>query len=218
MNGHHNSTLLLKEMNHRVKNNLQLISSLLNIHAAQLENKAAKEAVLNAKRRISSIALIHRQLYKDSHASTVDIAEYIDDLVPFIKESLLTKEDGVVIKVDADKFQLSIEDAVSIGLMINETLTNSIRHGFKKVQHKEVSLTVKKSNKNIIQIVVKDSGSGIQKMISEKNSGFGYELIKMLASNYDGKIIVDDRINMITIDLHYKMYDLFSVNLNAKSK
>ena len=205
--------LLLKEMNHRVKNNLQLISSLLNIHAAQLEDKAAKDAVLNAKRRISSIALIHRQLYKEDQPATIDIAEYINDLIPFIIESLMPDKKDVNIEFDAQKFKLTVEDAVSIGLIINEVLTNSIRHGIKNQEKKEISIEVKKLNFNTIQIVAKDSGSGIQKVLSKKNSGFGYELIKMLASNYDGKVMVDDNENKITLELHFKMYDLTSVNI-----
>lgn len=207
--------LLLQEMNHRMKNNLQLISSLLNIHASQLDDKQAKEAVRNARMRISSISLIHKQLYKDKLVSTIDLADYVENLVPFIKESLALDNDDINIDVSAEPIDMPMEDAVSVGLIINEALTNSIRHGVKDLDRKEIKLEVKLTKANEIEIMVKDNGRGIQRMNDEKNTGFGSELIGTLVANFNGKTVIDDKLNQLTIYLKYKSSG-FNPGENAK--
>jgi len=196
--------LLLQEMNHRMKNNLQLISSLLNIHATQLDDKQAKEAVLNARMRISSISLIHKPLYKDKLVSTIDLADYVKNLVPFIKESLTYNIDDIHFDVKAEKIEMPMEEAVSVGLIINEALTNSIRHGVKDIENKEIKLEVKRTTDDNVQIVVRDNGVGIQRMKEKENAGFGYELINTLVGNFNGRTVIDDKINQLTIYLNYK--------------
>ncbi len=200
------ASLLLSEMNHRVKNNLQLISSLLNIQANQLEDKAAKNAIQESIQRISSIALIHRQLYKNNNkqSTKIDIAKYTNELIPFIKKLLITdQKNGVNINVNVQKIILSVDEAVSVGLIINETITNSIKHGIKGEANQTINLDVLKDGDGKIQIIVSDSGTGIQKMADEKNAGFGYELIHALVSNCHGNIKIDELKNMITIELNY---------------
>ncbi|NOX85820.1 MAG: sensor histidine kinase [Chlorobi bacterium] len=201
------ASLLLSEMNHRVKNNLQVISSLLNIQANQLEDKAAKNAIHDSIQRISSIALIHRQLYQKNnmHSTKIDIAEYTNELIPFIKKFLTANENEITINVNVQKIILPVDEAVSVGLIINETITNSLKHGIKDQKNKTINLDIRRDGNEKIQIVVKDSGTGIQRMADENNAGFGYELIHTLVSNYRGNLIIDEVKNMITIELDYEL-------------
>ena len=197
------ASLLLSEMNHRVKNNLQLVSSLLNIQANQLEDKTAKHAIQDSIQRISSIALIHRQLYKykNKHAAKINIEEYVKELIPFIKRSLTADENGIDIRMDVQNIVLPVEEAVSVGLILNETITNSIKHGLKGREKKVISLDIHKNGDDRIRIIVNDSGSGIQRMADKENVGFGYELINTLVSNYKGSLIIDKVKNEITVEL-----------------
>ncbi len=197
------ASLLLSEMNHRVKNNLQLISSLLNIQANQMEDRTAKNAIQDSIQRISSIALIHRQLYKykSKQSAKIDMAEYIKELIPFIKKSLIADENGIEIRMNVQNIVLPVEEAVSVGLILNETITNSIKHGLKDQKNKVIKLDVRKNRNDKIRIVVSDSGSGIQRMTDGKNVGFGYELINALVSNYEGSMVIDEEKNKITIEL-----------------
>jgi len=198
------ASVLMSEMNHRVKNNLQLVSSLLNIQANQLEDKTAKHAIQDSIQRISSIALIHRQLYKYANKQSVkiNVAEYVRELIPFIKKSVSAEKNGIDIHMNVQNIVLPVEEAVSVGLILNETITNSIKHGLKNQQKKEIDLDIKKNGDNKIRIIVSDNGWGIQQMAAGENLGFGYELIKTLVSNYKGNMIIDKVENKITIEMN----------------
>ncbi|HDO27185.1 MAG TPA: hypothetical protein ENH02_03625 [Bacteroidetes bacterium] len=194
------ASLLLGEMNHRVKNNLQLISSLLSLNARHLKNKEAKKAVNDAKNRIYSIALIHRQLYREDYLTAINISDYLNDLIPFIKDTLAGDEQGLTIKTDTDQFILSLEDAVSVGLILNELVTNSVKYGIKKNKGL-ISVRVKLNKPNGVLLTVEDNGKKIKTIMNKKNYNFGLKLVETLVSNYNGKINVDEKTNRITIEL-----------------
>ena len=187
-------------MNHRVKNNLQLISSLLSLNARHLKNKEAKKAVNDAKNRIYSIALIHRQLYREDYLTAINISDYLNDLIPFIKDTLAGDEQGLTIKTDTDQFILSLEDAVSVGLILNELVTNSVKYGIKKNKGL-ISVRVKLNKPNGVLLTVEDNGKKIKTIMNKKNYNFGLKLVETLVSNYNGKINVDEKTNRITIEL-----------------
>jgi len=195
------TTLLLKEMNHRVKNNLQLISSLLSLHARELKNREAKKAILDARNRIYSIALIHRQLYQEGNLTMVNITNYLNDLIPYIKDTLIRDDAGITIKIDSDQFVISLENAVSVGLILNELVTNSIKHSIKKSKEKQVVISIKLEKENRLCLSVEDNGEGLQNMKDDENFHFGLNLVQTLVSNYDGNMDFDKYKNKITIDL-----------------
>ena len=195
--------LLLKEMNHRVKNNLQLITSLLNIHAKKTINITAKKALLDAKNRVHSIALIHEKLYLDIDIDTVDIADYLDDLTQNMKASIPTeKKDSLAISSQCDHFRLNLADAVSVGLILNEMITNAVQHSLQEVEEKEIIVQVKKLSEEQLELSLVDNGSGLENILDEDKRGFGIELIETLTASFNGKLFVNKALNKLVVKLN----------------
>ncbi len=194
--------LLLKEMNHRVKNNLQLITSLLNIHAQKLKNATAKKALMDAKNRVHSIALIHERLYHEKDIDTIDIADYLDNLIINIKNSHTAGVKGSLnINSRCDPFRLTFGDAVSVGLILNEMITNAITHGLQKTDKKEIMVEVSKLGEAHLQLSVLDNGIGLENILNPEKRGFGIELIETLVASYEGKVFVDKNLNKLIVEL-----------------
>src|SRR5690625_1691740 len=122
--------ILLKEIHHRVKNNLQIISSLLSLQSRQLESPQAREAMQSSRNRIKSMALIHQKLYQDEDLVGVDIAEYIDKLTVSLASSYKTSTGNIEIKTDVDPMKLDVDTIIPIGLILNELISNSFKYAF----------------------------------------------------------------------------------------
>lgn len=196
--------ILFREMNHRVKNNLQLISSLLNIQAQKLTNESSQKALLDAKSRVHSISLVHKQLYKKSNYSEVDLAVYIDDLLIYIGDTVPGFKKDIEFNCACDHLPLRVEDAVSIGLIINELITNSIQHAESFNGEKIIDLTISVNELQTLLISIEDNGTGLHDYIDNESKGFGFELIDTLVLNFEGKFNVDPIKNKILIELHLK--------------
>jgi len=193
--------LLLKEMNHRIKNNLQMISSLLSIHAESSKSKATQKALLDAQNRIYSIALIHRQLYREDNLAKIDIAKYVDDLIPFVKESFPLIDESIQIKSLCTHVLLDIEEAVLLGLILNELLTNSVEHGIIKGQQLIIKVLVYYMENNELYVSVENNGKRLDKVKMLNSKQFGMELVGALASSFDGKMIIDEDENRVALRL-----------------
>ena len=195
------SSLLLKEMNHRVKNNLQLISSLLDIQAEKLPDDNTRKAIEDVRNRIFSIALIHKRLYSDPNVPMVEISTFVDDLIPHILDLKPFGEEKIDLIKKIDCPALKIEDAVSIGLILNELITNSIIHGLSKGENKRLEVILQQKAKTKLFISVADNGSGIIEFVNNDSESFGFELVETLVNDYDGSISIDENQNRISIVL-----------------
>jgi two-component sensor histidine kinase len=197
--------LLLKEMNHRVKNNLQLITSLLNIQTQKVEGEHPKKALQDAKNRVYAIALIHEKLYNDGDIDTVNIADYLDSLIQNIKDSVpVVAPVTLDILGRCDTFRLSFRDAVSVGLILNEMINNAIIHGLSDIKSKKVVAEVIKIDEDRLQLAVTDNGSGLENIMESSRRGFGIELIETLSGSYEGKIFVDKELNKLIVELNFQ--------------
>lgn len=202
------SELLLKEMNHRVKNNLQMISSLLNIHAERSRSKIARNALLDAKSRIYSIALVHRQLYVEYNFTQIDVATYIDELIPFVKESFPLLEDTLEIRSLCSHVSLEIEEAVSLGLILNELITNSVKHSAIIGEKLVVKVLVYYNEENMLFVSVENNGKKINEAEFFNSKNFGMDLVAALASSFDGKMSVEAEFNRVAMTLKIGNYFL----------
>lgn len=196
---------LLKELNHRVKNNLQLISSLFMMHSYKTKSPEVLEVLNDTRNRIDTITILHQHLYKDNKVLEPDIVVYINELTKFIKQAFGL--DGKLnVQVDVDKIALTVEDTLHIGMIINELLTNAIKYGTNKnIAQNHIIIEVK----NIDQMVfinVSDSGEGFPDDFSvESGDSFGLELVTAIAEQYDG--IVDVK-NDKGAQVQVKLYKL----------
>jgi two-component sensor histidine kinase len=179
---------LLKELNHRVKNNLQIVSGLFNLQRYNTDNEQVNNALTDARNRILTIALLHKKLYQENTNSTqVAVKDYISDLCVFLLQSSGI-EDDTDLELIVDKVKISIEDCVHLGLIINEAITNSIKYGFKHKKAKKIKVEYYQKEE-FADIRISDNGVGFsENFIPDANKQFGIFLMKTLAENNEGEI------------------------------
>lgn len=186
--------VLVKEVHHRVKNNLQIVSSLLSLQADSINDKQARDKYLESISRIKSMAIIHEQLYRSKNLSKINAEEYFSELVRFISETYnVNKKVKVELKIKVrDKF-IDIDVAIPCGIIINELLSNSFKYAFpgNKVGEVRVELRSVINPKHKCRLIVADNGVGIKGKIDFNSpETLGLQLIKSLTEQLDGKLEV----------------------------
>jgi len=179
---------MLKEIHHRVKNNLQVISSLLDLQSSYLQDEKAREALQKSMARVRTMAMIHTQLYESQDLARVDFGSFIRDLIGNISQSYGRAESPVEIKVDADETRLGIDTSIPCGLVLNELVTNALKHAFPKGRDGEIHVGMR-SEDNRVVLTVKDNGIGFPDAIDLTNlKSMGLELVNILVRQMNGKI------------------------------
>ena len=186
--------VLLKEIHHRVKNNLQIVSSLLYMQAAKTEHPGAVLALKESRARIKSMALIHERLYQSPNLASVDMGGYTRNLVFDLQHFYRTEESSVRLAVKIDDVSLGITEAIPCGLIINELVSNALKHAFPKGREGEITIQLQKRDANRIVLTVSDSGIGFPENIDPRNSpSLGLTLVNSLVEQLDGTIELDRR-------------------------
>lgn len=181
--------LLMKEIHHRVKNNLQLVSSLLYLQGEDIDDPIAVNALNDSRSRVETMAVIHQKLYGDRAILDISASEYIDDLLSGIMESYNMDEEEWEISKDIDDIPLNIDTTIPLALIINELITNSMKHGFSPNQEmKKLTVSLKLENQ-LLKLRVSDNGEG-NEVSPNQSTGFGGRLIKMLAKKLRAEINV----------------------------
>lgn len=186
--------VLLKEIHHRVKNNLQVVSSLLYLQAMKLTDEKAKEIFRESQNRIKSMALIHEQLYQSKDFSEINFAEYLCDLVSMLAESYTVSPSLMHVKTDTDSLRVSINAAVPAGLIVSELVTNSLKYAFPEGieangKEKKITIFATKNAESEIILEVRDNGIGFGNLNPiEAPKSLGLRLVKMLTEQLHGKL------------------------------
>ncbi|MFB6347418.1 MAG: PAS domain-containing protein [bacterium] len=177
---------LLQEVHHRVKNNLQVILGLLGLQARKLDSEVASEALENSKLRIQSMAMIHQKLYEESHLSNINFPEYVKDLVEQIRATQIDPKidpsSEVEVRTDVQISSLETDTVISCGLIINELVTNSLKHAFPEGTSGTVTVEFFTDESMDHHLVVSDDGQGISPDQLEEKESLGYELVRNLAT------------------------------------
>ncbi|MGA9118482.1 MAG: PAS domain S-box protein, partial [Bacteroidota bacterium] len=183
--------VLLKEVHHRVKNNLQVVSSLISLQAEELKDAEARAALRESRQRVRSMALIHESLYRSENLASIRFKEYIDTVVKELRRSY--DKAGVSISVDVEPILLEIGSAVPCGLIINEILTNALKHAFPGGRQGSVFLRMRRSGASRIELVVEDNGVGFPEGIDyRKVTSMGMTLVMSLAQQLDADIRMEN--------------------------
>jgi two-component sensor histidine kinase len=185
--------LLLHETHHRVKNNLQMISSLLNLQSKYVKDDNVLEVLQNGRNRVQSMAILHKNLYVGEDLNMVNIQHYFEGLVDSILNSYNKTENDVDLKIDADKVTMDVESVIPLGLIVNELITNSLKHAFPKDIKSKPEITLKMSEReDFYTLRVSDNGVGIQNDIIEngKKESFGQRLIRSLSKKLKASMSV----------------------------
>jgi two-component sensor histidine kinase len=179
--------VLLAEIQHRVKNNLSVLIGLFNLQSNNTENQETRDALLEARNRVMSIAMVHEKLYKKDNLSQINLKHYLSELSrEIIKSHPLACK--VKIEESLDEILADITKAVPIGLIVNETVTNSLKHGFKNLDIEpiiKVSLTTYFGE---VSIKLSDNGIGFSEDQARSDKTLGLSLIESLADQIDGKV------------------------------
>lgn len=184
---------LLKEIHHRVKNNLQVISSLLNMQSRFIQDPAAVDAVKEGRNRVKSMAMIHQKLYQEENLTGLLISEYIENLVNSLERSYGITEDKVSIEFDVDEITLDIDTMIPLGLILNELVTNTFKYAFPegKSGHLKIEL---KQEQHKLKLSVADNGVGFKPDSVGKKGSFGLTLIESLSEKLGAKVdIISDK-------------------------
>jgi two-component sensor histidine kinase len=181
--------LLLREIHHRVKNNLQIIISLFNLQSHYVNDKKALLALKEGQDRIKSMALIHERFYQNDGLSKIDFDDYIKRLVENLLLSSGIKPERIKTHVEADKISLDIDTAVPCGLIINELVSNSLKHAFGESNSGTLSVSLRYISESMVRLIVSDDGIGLPEGFDiEKYDSLGMQLINALSNQLDGKL------------------------------
>jgi two-component sensor histidine kinase len=177
---------LVKEMHHRVKNNLQIVISLLNTQYAYLDSEVAMAAIQESQHRMHSISLIHQRLYQSENLTNIDMKEYINELVMYLADSFNTGNRIRIIQ-DTKNIGLDVSQAVPLGLILNEAVTNSIKYAFPAQGNGEINILLDEIDNATISLMIADNGKGLPADFDiRKSKSLGMTLIKGLSRQLEG--------------------------------
>jgi PAS domain S-box-containing protein len=197
--------LMLKEIHHRVKNNLQIVSSLLRLQSDKITDTAAIEYLKQSEQRVKSMALIHQQLYKTKDLARIDFGEYLGDLCTYLFFAYGVSRSRVDFRIEVKEVYFSIDTALPCGLIVNELVTNSIKHGFPGDTKGMVTICLHKDDIGKNHLVIKDDGKGAEKLDLENSSTLGMELVRTLIDQLEGEISVNTDSGT---EIHLSFFDL----------
>lgn len=194
---------LLNEVHHRIKNNLQIVSSFLNLQHNTTKNAIAQNAILESLSRVKAISLIHQIFHQKNMSYKVLMSDYINNVVNYLFQIYEMKDVKIEYIPDIEKIELNIDTASSLGLIINEIITNSILHGFVGKKSGQIKLSLKESENNLY-LTIHDNGIGLDKNVNTKNpSTLGLQIISNLVKQMKGEINFENN-NGTTISISLK--------------
>jgi len=182
--------LLLKEIHHRVKNNLQIITSLLKLQANSVEDQATMELFELSLHRINSMALVHDLLYRSEDFSRINYGLYLETLVTPLMESMTQVNADIELEINADNISLNINTSIPLGLLINEIITNSMKHGLKGKEKGKIYIFITKEDTGDFCLAIGDNGKGFARDVDiEEADSLGLQLITSLGDQLMGEIV-----------------------------
>jgi PAS domain S-box-containing protein len=180
--------VLLKEIHHRVKNNMQVITSLLNLQSRTIRDEQALSVFQDSQNRVKSMALIHETLYQSKDLSRINFAEYLQKLVAHVSRSYRIRPEAIKINTNVDDVSLAIDTAVPCGLIINELASNSLKYAFPSDMKGEVNITFERADAQYV-LRVSDNGVGLPPDFDpEKGTSLGMKLVRMLTDQLGGEL------------------------------
>jgi PAS domain S-box-containing protein len=199
--------VLLREIHHRVKNNLQIITSLLHLQEVSIDDEELVNILKESESRVNSMAIIHETLYQSPNLTDINFKQYLEKLVYDILYTYGIKKGIIDIQLDIDDINLNIDTAIPLGLIINELITNTVKYAFPQ---NEGTITIKlKSLSNNMEITIADDGIGLPKDINLENpETLGLQLVHSLIGQLDGKLKLNNdngtEFKIIFKELKYK--------------
>ena len=183
--------LLLREVNHRVKNSLQLVLSMLSLQSAEFRESGAKELFAKAIARVTAIASIHERLYQDNDPLTLDMQTYLNGLCAELERAGIGEERPAQLKSDLESMRLPTENGVSVALIVNELVMNSLKHGRPTDRSAVINVRLRRLDADNARLTVADNGPGMGSN-GKPPTGLGTRLISMLVRQLNGHLNIED--------------------------
>ena len=181
--------LLLKEIHHRVKNNMQIISSLLNLQLRYIRNSETKELFRESQQRIKSMALVHEMLYRSQNLARIDFGKYTRALSAEIMQTCSPDHDRLTVVTNINNIEFDIKTAIPCGLIIHELISNSLKHGFPDGRKGTIRIDLDRNSKGVLTLVVSDDGIGFPRGLDLERTGtLGLSLVRILTKQLRGSI------------------------------
>jgi two-component sensor histidine kinase len=194
---------LIKEIHHRVKNNLQIVMGLLQRQSAYINNNEALEVIKNSGNRMHSIALIHQKLYQSESLDLIIMPEYIDELISYLKDSY-DLGNRIHFEKQIDVIKLDVAQAVPLGLILNEAITNAIKYAYAGDEMGIVKIALKRMNNGFNYLTIIDNGKGLPAGLDSENVGsLGLNLMKGLSKQLGGKLEIEN-FNGVIVKVSFK--------------
>ena len=188
----HEKDTLLKEVHHRVKNNLQTVCSLLNMQSRNTDDEQMRNLIKSSQNRVMAMAMVHEMLYLRDDLSAIEYKPYVYKLTEYLIKSVKGPDSNVKLAIDIPDIVLGIDTAIPLGLLINETITNSLKYGFNDESEGEIHIELKKKGDNEYILTIGDDGIGISESVDPKTTkSLGLKLIHNLARQLKGSITRD---------------------------
>jgi two-component system, sensor histidine kinase PdtaS len=182
---------LLREIHHRVKNNLQIISSLLNIQSDNISDPSVLSSIREGQSRVQAMSLIHQNLYQSEHLSNVDITNYLQQLVVYLSEMFLKEGKEITVEVEANNINFDIDTAIPLGLIVNELVSNAYKYAFEQQKTGKIKIGIKALNDEDYELHVDDDGKGLPPDFNPtKTKSLGLKLVNILSRQLRGKFSV----------------------------
>jgi two-component sensor histidine kinase len=181
--------VLLKEVHHRVKNNMQVISSILNLQSSYVSDEYTLSLLKESQNRIKTMAYIHESLYQNKSFTSVNFSDYISTLTNNIIQSYAVNQEKVRLILNLEKINLSLDNSIPAGLIINELITNAIKHAFVSLPKGQITINLKSEN-NTVYLEVKDNGIGFDSSVDFKNTNsLGLQLVNTLVDQIGAELV-----------------------------
>ncbi|PRY84751.1 tetratricopeptide repeat-containing sensor histidine kinase [Mongoliibacter ruber] len=199
--------LLLREIHHRVKNNMEVVSSLLQLQSSQINDPSVQEAMISSQNRVHSMGIIHQKLYQGDHLSSIEMRDYFINLSENILDSF-NASGKIKVECNMAKLILDVDTAISIGLITNELLTNSLKYAFEGKDSGTIKISLspisnEEEGEVDLQLIIRDDGIGKADNQPSKGTGFGTQLVDLLTRQLGGKLTYENN-NGTVVSLLFK--------------
>lgn len=182
--------LLMKELHHRVKNNLQIVSSLLSLQSFRIKDQEAKDAIQEGQHRIEAMSLIHQKLYIQDAITQVNIKEFITDIAESLMQAYGYDKDNFDLQIKVEEELLDVDKAIPLSIILNELITNAFKYAYNTIKHPKLMISFTKQSTQA-SVSIADNGVGIDAKMWNDSSGYGKELIQTFTEQLEGTLTLD---------------------------
>lgn len=208
--------LLLKEIHHRVKNNLQIVTSLLNIQANGTKDKKILKSIKEGQNRVQIMGLLHKNLYQSEQMSNIDVKKYVTELLQYLKSAFIGASKKIEIHIDIEEILFDFDTAIPLGLIINELVSNAFNHGFPEDREGTIWVKIEAQNQIDYELTVRNDGVKLPDDFDVKpRNSMGVNLVQSLSRQLRGELHIsqtDDKTSFVVLFKDLKYYKLAILN------